>query len=304
MIAAEIFIGTVDSLTCGLPRAAAASLTRALNCPLKPGFLMNTPILIPAFQPGPQLPALIERLAQSAVPAIVIVDDGSSPECAEIFELCATFPQVHPLRHETNLGKGAAIKTGIRYILETFPDCTGAVTADADGQHDPADILRIASALEQNPDCLVLGARQFDRQVPVRSRIGNLATRALARAILGQRVQDSQTGLRGLPRKLLPYLCDLPSSGYEFELDMLIAAKHLGLAVVEEPIETIYAPGNPTSHFDPLRDSMKIYFVLVPLQPAVARDCGGGQHRVLLRLPRNGHHTRISSDEPHCRRPV
>jgi len=68
--------------------------------------------------------------------------------------------------------------------------------------------------------------------------------------------------LRGLPRALLPHIAGLQSNGYEFELDMLIAAKHLGLRVVEERIRTIYAPGNPTSHFDPLRDSMKIYFVL------------------------------------------
>ncbi|MBZ5606729.1 MAG: glycosyltransferase [Acidobacteriia bacterium] len=223
---------------------------------------MNTPIVIPAFRPGPQLVALVEQLAGRAVPCIVIVDDGSGPEYAEIFERCSAFAPVHILRHETNLGKGAALKTAIRYVLETFPDSTGIVTADADGQHDPADVLCVARALEQNPDCLVLGARQFDRHVPVRSRIGNLCTRALARAILGQRVQDSQTGLRGLPRKLLPYASDLRSDRYEFELDMLIAAKHLGLTVVEEPIRTIYAPGNPTSHFDPLRDSMKIYFVL------------------------------------------
>src|SRR5437660_575900 len=54
-----------------------------------------------------------------------------------------------------------------------------------------------------------------------------------------------------------------PASGYEFELEMLIAAKHLGLTVLEEPIRTIYEPGNPTSHFQPLRDSMRIYFVLL-----------------------------------------
>ncbi|HYL38980.1 MAG TPA: glycosyltransferase [Bryobacteraceae bacterium] len=222
---------------------------------------MHTPILIPAFRPGAALPSLVEKLLEAGVPAVVIVDDGSGPGSREIFERCAALAGVHILRHETNLGKGAALKTGLRYILEVFPGC-GVVTADADGQHAPEDIIQVARALEQNPGCLVLGCRHFDQHVPVRSRIGNLCTRALARVILGEVVQDTQTGLRGLPAKLLPYLPELSSNGYEFELDVLIASKHLGLGIREEKIQTIYAPGNPTSHFNPLRDSMKIYFVL------------------------------------------
>jgi putative flippase GtrA len=223
---------------------------------------MHTPILIPAFRPGPELRALVECLVEKAVQLIVIVDDGSGLQYAPVFEACSRFAPVHILRHAANFGKGAALKTGLRFVLESVPGCSGVVTADADGQHDPDDIVAVSAALAANPDCLVLGSRQFGRHVPLRSRVGNLCTRALARVILGRRVQDSQTGLRGVPVRLLPYLLDLSSNGYEFELDMLIAAKHLGLSVVEQPIRTIYAPGNVTSHFDPLRDSMKIYFVL------------------------------------------
>jgi putative flippase GtrA len=58
-------------------------------------------------------------------------------------------------------------------------------------------------------------------------------------------------------------MLSVPAAGYEFELEMLIAAKHLGFPVIEQPIRTIYEPGNPTSHFEPLRDSMRIYFVLL-----------------------------------------
>jgi glycosyltransferase involved in cell wall biosynthesis len=223
---------------------------------------MNTPILIPAFQPGSQLIALVDRLVERRALAIVIVDNGNGPESQPVFERCAAHSEVRILRREINAGKGAALKTGINYILNSFPDSPGLVMADADGQHDPDDILRIARALEQNPDCLVLGCRHFDRRVPLRSRLGNLTTRALAGVILGRRVQDSQCGLRGIPSKLLPYLPGFKSNGYEFELDMLIASKHLGISIVERSIQTIYEPGNPTSHFDPIRDSMRIYFVL------------------------------------------
>jgi glycosyltransferase involved in cell wall biosynthesis/SAM-dependent methyltransferase len=223
---------------------------------------MHTPILIPAYQPGPQLIAVVEELVSKGASRIVIVDNASGPGYAGIFEECAALPQVRIVRHLSNLGKGASLKTGIRYILDAFPASLGVVTADADGQHHPDDIVAVARALEHNPECLVLGYRGFDGDVPLRSRIGNLCTHALVPVFLGQRLKDSQCGLRGLPAKLLPYLVNLPSNAYEFELDMLIAAKHHGLPVVEHPIRTIYEPGNPTSHFNPVRDSMKIYFVL------------------------------------------
>jgi putative flippase GtrA len=223
---------------------------------------MNAPILIPSYQPGPQLKILVEELARTAVPIILIVDDGSGPEWRQAFDDCAAFPKVRILRHSANLGKGAGIKTGIGHVLQFLPDAQGVITADSDGQHHPEDILRVAQALKQNPDCLVLGTREFDRDVPARNRIGNICTRALVGVMLGRRIRDTQTGLRGLPRRLLPRLLDLRSNGYEFELDMLIACKHHGCRIVEERIRTIYSPGNATSHFNPLRDSMRIYFVL------------------------------------------
>lgn len=223
---------------------------------------MNTPILIPAYRPGPQLISVVEELVTNGATRIVIVDNASGPSYAGIFERCAVFPQVRIWRHLTNLGKGASLKSGIRYILNAFPASPGVVTADADGQHHPEDILAVARVLERNPDCLVLGYREFGAEVPLRSRFGNLLTRALVPIFLGRRLKDSQCGLRGLPAKLLPYLVDIPSNAYEFELDALVVAKHLALPVVEQPIRTIYEPGNPSSHFNPIRDSMKIYFVL------------------------------------------
>lgn len=223
---------------------------------------MRTPILIPAYRPGPQLPALVEELIQKGASRIVIVDNASGPDYAAIFDRCAAFPQVRILRNHRNLGKGASLKAGMRYLLESGPGGCGVVTADADGQHHPDDILETARVLAQNPECLVLGSRKFEGPVPLRSRVGNNCTRVLVRLILGQRLQDSQCGLRGIPVKLIPYLLELPSNAYEFELDVLVAAKHLGLSVIEQSIRTIYEPGNPSSHFDPIRDSMKIYFVL------------------------------------------
>jgi len=195
--------------------------------------------------------------------AIVIVDDGSGPEFQPTFSAAAAFPNVELLRHAVNLGKGAALKTAFNYVLCTFPNPVGVVTADADGQHHPEDIQRVAARLLERPDCLVLGSRTFGREVPLRSRLGNIATRGVMHALLGRKFTDTQTGLRGIPSSLLARLMRVESTGYEFELEMLMAAHHLSLSIIEEPIQTIYEPGNPSSHFNPVIDSMKIYFVLL-----------------------------------------
>ena len=83
-------------------------------------------------------------------------------------------------------GKGAALKTGMNFALVTFPGCLGVVTADADGQHSVEDILRVAGALRERRDALILGVRAFDANVPFRSRAGNSITRMLMRVVVGR----------------------------------------------------------------------------------------------------------------------
>src|ERR1041384_4525248 len=115
-------------------------------------------ILIPAYRPGETLSELVASLVERDA-AIVIVDDGSGPDFEPIFDRAASYPRVHLVRHCTNLGKGAALKTGLNHALVQFPACDGVVTADADGQHHPDDILAVAARLRANPGKLVLGAR-------------------------------------------------------------------------------------------------------------------------------------------------
>ena len=108
-----------------------------------------------------------------------------------------------------------------------------------------------------------LGARLFDGLVPLRSRVGNAVTRTVFRTLAGQDLQATQPGLRGVPRAMIPDLLRIDSNGYEFELDMLLMAKHQGRPVIQRTIRTIYEPGNKSSHFNPLLDSLKTYAVLL-----------------------------------------
>jgi len=194
------------------------------------------PIVIPAYQPGAALLEITTALIERSEQPIIIVNDGSGPEFAALFQNAARSDRVHVLHHAVNLGKGAALKTGMNYALVQFPDCRGVVTADADGQHRPEDILRISDRLQKVDNALIMGVRAFTGHVPVRSRLGNDITRVLVRLILGQSLADTQTGLRGVPAKLIRHLLQVPSTGYEFELDMLMASKHQDIRLVQEPI--------------------------------------------------------------------
>jgi len=222
---------------------------------------VEVPILIPAYKPGEGLIALIRELQQLGVRHIIVVNDGSGRAFQDIFQEVSR-AGVDLLEHAVNLGKGAALKMGMNHALVRFPHCRGVVTADADGQHHPEDIVRVAQRLAENPKALVLGVRSFGESVPFRSRLGNDVTRMLMRVMMGQKLADTQTGLRGIPAPLIPHLLRLPAGGYEFELDMLIACKHQDCAIVQEPIRTIYLDNNKSSHFHPIFDSMRIYFLL------------------------------------------
>jgi len=223
----------------------------------------EVPIIIPAFQPGVRLAALVGALSGAGASSIIVVNDGSGPDSDRYFEELKHWPGTIVLRHAINLGKGAALKTGINHALCAYPHAVGVVTADADGQHHAEDILKVGRRLLTERGALVLGTRRFGDGVPVRSRLGNHITATVMRFLVGTRLSDTQTGLRGIPRDLLPHLLVIPSPGYEFELDMLIACKHHSVRIVEERIRTIYLEGNRSSHFNPLLDSLRIYFTLL-----------------------------------------
>jgi putative flippase GtrA len=220
--------------------------------------------LIPAYRPDRRMLGLIEELTalRPDVP-VYVVNDGSEPSYDSIFEAASKMPRTAVGRNAVNLGKGAAIKKGINDCLVLFPGLEGTVTADGDGQHAAKDIVAVLAALSEKPNSFILGARQFDAAVPLKSRVGNTISRFVYRGLIGLRLTDTQTGLRGLPRVFCEHCLSIRSNRYEFETEMLILAKANGLRFEEVPIKTIYIDNNRGTHFDPVWDSLKIYFVLL-----------------------------------------
>ena len=218
--------------------------------------------LIPAYKPEHSILKVAEGLLQSGCfCAVYCVDDGSGNTFQKIFDGLEKMGVI-VLRHVVNLGKGMALKTGLNSIGCAHPDSIGVVTLDADGQHLVHDVINVASTLTRSPHSLILGSRQFQGSIPFRSRFGNEVTRAAVRFLVGVRVGDTQTGLRGIPMTLFPILLRLDSKGYEFEMEMLVKANSHRIKLLEVPIETVYLEDNKSSHFKPLRDSIAIYFII------------------------------------------
>lgn len=234
-----------------------------INFTREGGKMTNVPVLIPSYDPDKHLLELVNELIQLDVKHIIIVNDGSSKECDYIFKKLETLKVCTVLKHAVNCGKGRALKTGLNHFYLNFTGSPGIVTADGDGQHRPADILKVAKALEKKPKKLVMGTRKFDRSIPFRSLFGNVLTRCLFSFLIGKKVTDTQSGLRGLPRSIVPYLLEVKGERYEYEMNMLILTKVKTIGIQEEEIDTIYIENNRASHFDPLLDSMRIYSQLL-----------------------------------------
>ena len=217
-------------------------------------------VLIPAYKPDDRLIQLTRELKEEKLD-VLLVDDGGQKPFAPIFEQCRALGAEIAV-HAVNQGKGRALKTGLNAALNIWPDLSGVVTADADGQHTLRDILRIIEAMREHPNALVLGSREFTGDVPFKSRWGNRITRFVYALARGVHVSDTQTGLRGLPACAIPAMITIDGERYEYEMNVLLKLRDMKLGVVEVPIETIYIDDNSGSHFNPVRDAIRIYAVI------------------------------------------
>jgi glycosyltransferase involved in cell wall biosynthesis len=225
------------------------------------------PVVIPSLSPRPSLLAYIGELKAQGFTKIVLVDDGSGSAFSKIFEEAQREHGCEVLTHPVNLGKGAALKSAFAHIAKN-PNHVGVVTADADGQHSALDVAKVADALLENDLAskkgLILGTRTFGiKGVPWKSRFGNNLTSLLVKMLFGKFISDTQTGLRGIPAILLESQQEIRGDRFEYEMGALFSALTNKVPIIEIPIKTIYPDGeNKETHFRPLVDSAKIYFVI------------------------------------------
>ncbi len=217
--------------------------------------LGGTVLVIPAYNEALAIGDVLARCVPIA-PRIIVVDDGSND---------GTWPVIaaHPviaLRHSTNRGKAAALRTGINQALEAGAD--RVITLDADGQHRPEDLTRLLAAAAGAPGAIVTGSRRADGDRAPRARYwANRVADFWISWAAGQSIEDTQSGFRLYPATVLWQLLGRVgrSRGFAFESEILIEAGRAGVPIVAVPIPALY--GGITlraSHFWPLRDIPKI----------------------------------------------
>ena len=224
----------------------------------------NAVILIPSLEPDNRLPSYIRKLSENGFGHIVVVDDGSSDSYQHIFTEVESTERATVLHHDVNRGKGVALKTGYQYILQHLSDAETIITADADGQHTVPDCIRLAEEARKGEKALYLGSRDFTLpNIPPKSRSGNRITSAVFKLLYGQYLPDTQTGLRAFRREELPFMISVEGERFEYEMKVLIACSRAGIKMIPVCIDTIYENENEGTHFHPIRDSIRIYRVIL-----------------------------------------
>lgn len=230
-------------------------------------------VIIPAYKPDEKLITTINGLISIGFTDIIVIDDGSGEQFEPVFDKVKAYDVCTLLRHEINRGKGAALRTAFSYFIDNRPDMAGAVTADADGQHLPEDIAVVSEKMIKK-ESVVLGVRDFsDPTVPPRSKTGNRITSAVFKLFFGMKISDTQTGLRAFPRKYIADISTAKGDRYEFETNVLFLINKRRIPMREVKISTVYIEENKSSHFRVVRDSLRIYALIIKYLLSAVSSC-------------------------------
>jgi glycosyltransferase involved in cell wall biosynthesis len=236
----------------------------AFFCPKGNHMRMEIALIIPIYEPTEYVLPFLSKFKREDFAYFVVIDDGSGEKFQERFDAIKDLGIFTLLRLEKNKGKGKAMKTGLSYLLHEHPDLGGIVTADSDGQHSYEDVLRIRDALIENPSSLILGTRKRS-EMPPHSQNGSWWSSLYFKIMTGAAIEDTQTGLRGIPSCRFSSFLATPGSRYEFEMGFLAGVAREE-KVKEVAIRTIYLDNNSSTHFRKVIDSLRIaYFPLMYL---------------------------------------
>ena len=223
----------------------------------------QTVILIPAYNPDDKFINFLTQLKENGFNKIIIVNDGSKKELNHYFEKARNKYGCDIVTHEVNKGYGKALKSGTERFIELYgnsKDINGFVHCDCDGQHSINDIIRFSKELETNNGSIIVGIRNFDHHnVPFKNKLGNKITSLVFKLLIGIDIEDTQCGLRAIPQKYASFASKIRGDGFEYTTNLLLQAHKDKIKIKQLPIETIYLNNNETSHFNPLRDSIRIY---------------------------------------------
>ena len=208
----------------------------------------NIYLLIPAYNESAHIQELLTRVEQEIpLRQVLIVDDGSSDDTAEVASVSGVAVQ----RHIQNYGKGKALDTGLRYLVNKR-DANAIITMDGDLQHDPGHLDAFVELYKSGDFDLIVGWRSRKiTDMPISRILTNSATSLLLSLRSGTHIRDSQCGFRLLSRRLVENIhSDI--TGFQAETEMVLKSVFQGYQVGFLPISTIYT--GERSYIKPVRD--------------------------------------------------
>lgn len=215
---------------------------------------MKHVIIIPSLNPNERLISLIQELTSENKFKIIIVNDGSNAFYDDIFKKLYENKDVIILKHKKNLGKGAALKTAFSYCLENFKDYVGVVTCDDDGKYTLKDIIAIAEELNHHKNCLMLGVRNTNYT-------GNKILSYVFKFLYNLNIEDTKTGLRGIPMNEIKWLLKIHGNHYDFEINMLIQFKRRNIEIKQFPINIVN--GIKDINHKTIKDTFRIFILII-----------------------------------------
>lgn len=214
-------------------------------------------ILIPAYNEGKYIKDVILECRRYGND-IIVVNDGSTDNTGEVLKSFSDLsgPKVILIEHETNKGKGEALKTGFQCALEN--DYCGVVTIDADGQHKVSEIADFLNTVETNNPDVIVGSRLKNTEgMPFIRLATNKFTSWLVSAVAGKKISDVQSGFRYLGHGVLKNI-KLETKNFDTESEILLKASWMNYKIINIPISTIYHK-DFVSHVNPVKDTVKFF---------------------------------------------
>lgn len=209
-------------------------------------------VVLPGFNEENHIERILKHVKRFAK-NVVFIDDGSSDNSFKV----ATTSGVHVLKHISNLGKGAALRTGCDYAIQE--GATQIIVMDSDGQHDPEEIIKFKVALDNGAD-IVFGCRTWNSQMPFVMKAGNVFFKKAISSLYGISIEDTQSGYRAFTAKAYQKI-RWNSNDYSMESEMIIRTKKANLKLKSVRIKTIYLDEyKGTTIFNGLRIGINLLF--------------------------------------------
>jgi glycosyltransferase involved in cell wall biosynthesis len=210
-------------------------------------------VIIPTYNNDRTLEDIVRRVLEFT-DQVIIVNDGSTDLTSQILQ---KFSKLTIINLPKNKGKGYAIKTGFRKAVSL--GSSYAITIDSDGQHLPEDLPVLLERSAEEPDSLIIGARNLNQEgIPGGTSFGNRFSNFWTWVETGYKLPDTQSGYRLYPLKKIGHMKFI-TRRFEFEIEVLVKSAWKGIKLTTVPVRVIYPKkGERVSHFRPFTDFARI----------------------------------------------